>query len=108
MMNAMAMEEPTPPQGRMVLAAVIGLFFGAFAFGSWHTATQEYRWRNATAVRGVLVKKGSDYHYEYRPPNQPAIVGQSLTDQSHDGPDGVVDDWVRLEYDANIPEHLRR
>lgn len=92
----------------MVVSAVLALFFGGFAFGSLHTARQEYRWRNATAVRGVLVKSGSDYHYEYRPKDAAAVAGPRLSDQSSDKPDGVIDDWVRLDYDPNLPEHLRR
>jgi hypothetical protein len=92
----------------MVFATLLALFFGALAGGSLHSAAQEYRWRNATVVRGVLVKAASQYHYEYRPPNQPAVIGQPLGDQSYAKSDGVVDDWARLDYDPNLPERLRR
>jgi hypothetical protein len=104
----MAADGRTPPEGRMAWSALLGLFFAGFAFGSLHTAKQEYRWRNATVVRGVLVKKGSTYHYEYRPASKPAVIGMNLGDQSSNLPDGVVDDWARLEYDPKLPEQLRR
>lgn len=92
----------------MAFAVLLGLFFAGFAFGSFHTARQEYRWRNATVVRGVLVKQGSTYHYEYRPTGKPAVIGPNLDDQSSNQPDGVIDDWARLEYDPQLPEQLRR
>ena len=98
---------PMPPQGRMIVSAVLALFFGAFAAGSLHSAKQDYRWRNAAVVRGVMVRHGDDYHYEYRPPGKPVVAGQSLGDQGSSKPDGVVDDWARLEYDPSLPEHLR-
>jgi hypothetical protein len=97
-----------PPEGRMALSVLLGLFFAGFAAGSLHSARQEYRWRNATAVRGVLVRKGPEYHYEYRVAGQPAVAGPSLTGESSDKPDGVIDDWIRLDYDPGLPEHLRR
>ena len=97
-----------PPEGRMAFSVLLGLFFAGFAAGSLHTARQEYRWRNAIVVRGVLVKKGSSDHYEYRPAGKPAVVGPSFEDESSDRPDGVIDDWARLEYDAELPEKLRR
>ncbi|HUR83014.1 MAG TPA: hypothetical protein VM733_19805 [Thermoanaerobaculia bacterium] len=98
----------TPPRGRMVFAALIASFFGAFAAASIHSAKQEYRWRNATPVHGVLVKNGSAYHYEYRPKGEPAVVGPLVSGESSDKPDGVVDDWARLDYDPNLPELFRR
>ena len=99
---------PTPPEGRMAFSMLIALFFAAFAFGSLHSASKEYRWRNATEVHGILVKQGTAYHYEYRPKGQPVVNGPELGDQSSDKPDGVVDDWVPVDYDPNLPEHLRR
>jgi hypothetical protein len=99
---------PTPPEGRMAFSILLGLFFAAFAAGSLHSARQEYRWRNATVVRGVLVKKGTDYHYEYRPAGHPVVIGPDIGDQGSSEPDGVVDDWARLEYDPELPEQLRR
>lgn len=104
----MTEQGPMPPQGRMIVAIVLGLFFGGFAFGSLHSARQEYRWRNATTVHGVLVKHGSKYHYEYRPKGQPPVVGASIGDQHSDQPDGVIDDWVDVDYDPHLPELLRR
>jgi hypothetical protein len=104
----MAAAGRTPPEGRMALAVLLGLFFGGFAAGSLHTASQEYRWRNATAVHGVLVKKGSAYHYEYRRPGRTAVIGPNLGDQYSSKPDGVVDDWVPVDYDPKLPEQLRR
>ena len=92
----------------MALAVILGLFFGGFAAGSLHTARQDYRWRNATEVHGVLVKQGSRYHYEYRGAGKAAILGPELGDQWSNDPDGVVDDWVPLDYDSQLPEHLRR
>ena len=99
---------PTPRRGRMVLATLLGLFFGALASGSLNTAMQEYRWRNAIAVHGVLVKAGSSYHYEYRAPNKPAVIGGPVKGESYTQPNAVVDDRARLDYDANVPEQLRR
>lgn len=92
----------------MIVSAVLALFFGAFAFGSLHTARREHHWQDAAIVRGVLVKQGSALHYEYRPPQQAAIVGATFQDDSISGSDGVVDDWVDLEYDARLPEKIRR
>jgi hypothetical protein len=91
----------------MLVTAVLGLFFGAFAFGSLHTARQEYHWREASIVRGVLVKQGAAFHYEYRPKQQPPVIGAPFHDDSLTGQDGVVDDWVDLEYDARLPEKIR-
>jgi hypothetical protein len=105
---SMPQQGPMPPEGRMALSVLLGLFFAGFAAGSLHTASQEYRWRHATAVHGVLVKNGSEYHYEYRATGQPAVAGPSLTGESSDKPDGVIDDWIRLDYDPALPEHLRR
>jgi hypothetical protein len=99
---------PTPPEGRMAFSLLIALFFAAFAYGSLHSAGKEYRWRHATEVHGVLVKQGDRYHYEYRPKGQPAVSGPQLGDQSSGKPDGVVDDWVNVDYDPNLPEQLRR
>jgi len=95
------------PEGRMFVAAFVALFCGLFASLTLITARQEYRWRHATIVRGVLIKKGRDYHYEYRPKGEPAIVGASYDDRASSYPDGVVDDWARLEYDPLLPEKLR-
>ena len=92
----------------MAFSALLALFFGGFAFGSFHTARQEYRWRNATEVHGVLVRSGSDYHYEYRPRGKPAVIGPRLPDQYSDEPDGVVDEWVPVDYDPAVPEQLRK
>ena len=92
----------------MAFSMLIALFFAAFAFGSLHSASREYRWRNATEVHGVLVKEGDRYHYEYRPKGQPVVSGPELRDQSSDKPDGVVDDWVPVDYDPKLPEQLRR
>jgi hypothetical protein len=92
----------------MLIAAVLALFFGGFAAGSLYTASQEYHWRNATEVHGVLVKNGTDYRYEYRPAGKPAVRGPALNGVSSDKPDGVVDDWVPVDYDPNVPEQLRR
>jgi hypothetical protein len=97
-----------PPEGRMVVSVVLALFFGGFAWGSLHSARQDYRWRNAEVVRGVLVKNGSRYHYEYRPPGKAPVVGASFTDDLPYEADGVVDDWVRLEYDPALSDPLRR
>ena len=91
----------------MTFAVLLGLFFGGFAAGSLHTAKQDYRWRDAFVVRGVLVKKGSLYHYEYARPGEATVIGPTFTDDSSNKPDGIVDDWVRLEYDPKLPEHLR-
>jgi hypothetical protein len=92
----------------MLIAAVLALFFGGFTAGSLYTASQDYHWRNATEVHGVLVKNGTNYHYEYRAAGKPAVVGPALKDVSSDKPDGVVDDWVPVDYDPNLAEHLRR
>jgi hypothetical protein len=92
----------------MFLAALLGLFFSAFAIGSLHTARREYHWRNASIVRGVLVKQGADLHYEYRPPLQASVSGPTFHDDSVTGNDGVVDDWVDLQYDRQLPEKVRR
>jgi len=92
----------------MTLSILLALFFGGFAWGSLHTASQDYRWRNATVVRGALIKKGTSYHYAYTPPGGASVVGPELGDQYSNEPDGVVDDWARLEYDPALPEHLRR
>lgn len=97
-----------PPEGRMALSVLLGLFFAGFATGSLLTARQEYRWRNATAVRGVLIRKGSSYHYEYTPAGKAAVIGPDIGDQRSSQPDGIVDDWARLDYDPQLPEHLRR
>ena len=97
-----------PPEGRMIVFAFLVLFFGGFAFGSLHTAHADYLWRNATEVHGVLVKYGSRYRYEYRPAGAAPVIGPDVTDESVDGPEGVVNDWVPLEYDPARPEHLRR
>ncbi len=92
----------------MFLSVLLGLFFAGFAFGSLHTALQEYRWRNALVVRGVLVKRGSQFHYEYRPPGNATVSGPNLTDQSSGKPNGIIDDRARLEYDPAQREKLRR
>ena len=92
----------------MVVSVVLALFFGGFAWGSLHSARQDYRWRNAQAVRGVLVKSGSRYHYEYRPPGKAPVIGASFAEDLPQRPDGVVDDWVRLDYDPALSEQLRR
>jgi len=36
------------------------------------------------------------------------VVGSSFTEDLPQRPDGVVDDWVRLEYDPALPDLLRR
>jgi hypothetical protein len=108
MLQPKATQGPMPPQGRMAFSALLGLFFAAFAFGSLHTAKQEYRWRNASEVHGVLVRSGSGDHYEYRPRGAPAVLGPRLPDQFSNEPDGVIDDWVPLDYDPAVPEHLRK
>ncbi|PYQ29959.1 MAG: hypothetical protein DMF56_09540 [Acidobacteria bacterium] len=99
---------PTPPEGRMAFSLLVALFFAGFAFGSLHSAARDYRWRNASEVHGVLVKQGNRYHYEYRPKGQPAVSGPQLRDESSSKPDGVVDDWVPVDYDPRLPEQLRR
>jgi len=91
----------------MFVAAVVGIFCGVFASLTLWTARQEYRWRHATIVRGVLIKKGREYHYEYAPKGQPAIVGATYDDRPLSYPDGVVDDSARLEYDPLLPEKMR-
>ena len=91
----------------MIVSAFLALFFGGFAAGSYFTARTAYRWRNAEFVRGVLVKQGTSYHYEYRPKGQPVVTGAPFTDAASSKPDGVIDDWARLEYDPNLPEKLR-
>jgi len=93
----------------MTVAAVLALFFSAFAIGSLHTARQEYHWRNASVVHGVLVKQGPDLHYEYRRPAQASVIGPTFHDDSITATnDGVVNDWVDLQYDNQLPEKLRR
>jgi hypothetical protein len=92
----------------MVVSVVLALFFGGFAWGSLHSARRDYRWRNAQAVRGVEVKNGSRYHYEYRPPGKAPVIGSSFAEDFDQKPDGVVDDWVRLDYDPALPDPLRR
>ena len=92
----------------MTIALALALFFGGFAAGSLHSARQDYRWRNATVVRGMLVKNGTQLHYEYHPPGKPVVTGSAFRDDSVSQPDGIVDDWVRLEYDAGLAEPLRR
>jgi hypothetical protein len=96
------------PEGRMVVSAVLGLFFFGFAFGSLHTARQEHRWLHASVVHGVLVKHGADLHYEYRRPAQASVSGPTFHDDAITGNDGVVNDWVDLQYDEQLPEKLRR
>lgn len=90
------------------MAVLLGLFFGGIAFGSLHTAVQEYRWRDATEVHGVLVKQGKKVHYEYRQKGKPAVVAAAFDDDRYTSePDGVVDDWARVEYSPTLPEKLR-
>ena len=91
----------------MIVSAFLALFFGGIAAGSLTTASTAYRWRNAEFVHGVLVKQGTNYHYEYRPKGQPAVVGASFIDQPSSKPDGVVEDFASLEYDPSQPEKLR-
>ena len=92
----------------MIVSAFLTLFFGGFAFGSLHTARQDYRWRNASEVHGVLIKQGSAFHYEYRPPAKAAVIGPTFYDRSSSQKDGMVNDWARLEYDPALPEQLRQ
>lgn len=92
----------------MLVSVVLALFFGGFATGSLLSARQDYRWRNAQAVRGVLVKSGARYHYEYRQPGKAPVIGASFAEDLPPAPDGVVDDWVRLDYDPALPEQFRR
>lgn len=89
------------------MSVLLGLFFASFAAGSLHTATEEFRWRNAVIVRGVLIKRGTRYHYEYTPAGGATVIGPDIGDQWTSKPDGVIDDWIRLEYDPQLPQRLR-
>jgi hypothetical protein len=75
------------PEGRMVVAAVCLLFFGAFAAGALNTARQEWRWRDGEQVRGVLIKQGRWYHYEFTPvKGEPPIVGAKFYQKTSSEP----------------------
>jgi hypothetical protein len=103
------MSEPMPPEGRMIVAAFMLLFFGGIGAGSLNTARQEWRWRDGEQVRGVLVKHGRWYHYEYAPKDGPRVIGATFyrSGSSAAIPDGIADDWVALQYDPRQPEKLR-
>lgn len=92
----------------MTIAALLALFFGGMAAGSLRTTQQTYKWRNATIVRGVLVKHGSRFHYEYRPKGLPIVASEAFQGASSGERDGVVNNSVRLEYDPQLPERLRQ